>query len=230
LRLSEERTAGWFGVGEYRTLADSRRAADSQKAVALLEQANSFLQSGDQQRAGEMLSRASNAQLDEASNEDARVQLRNLKTQQTVLGLNTRRQRLYLDNRVETKRNEQLEQAASLNPFIRGSVNFDPQQVDQLLMGNTVEENTALHGIATRLVDRDLGTEPPPGEIDVTLPEHGTVATFARSLQVDGDSPLELNLAVGATPDSNRYLCVLLVLVVGVIAGISAKPGPEGRG
>lgn len=54
---------------------------------------------------GATLSRVSNANaLDDASNEDARVQLRNLKTQQTVLGLNTRRQRLYLDNRTDTAR------------------------------------------------------------------------------------------------------------------------------
>jgi len=30
-------------------------------------------------------------------------------------------------------------------------------------MGNTVEENTALRGIATRLVDQQLATEPAPG-------------------------------------------------------------------
>jgi len=82
------------------------------------------------------------------------VQLRNLRTQQTMLGLNTRRQRMYLDNRADAARNEPLEQAANLNPFMQGKINFDPQQIDQLLMGNTVEENTALHGIATRLVDQ----------------------------------------------------------------------------
>ena len=36
--------------------------------------------------------------LDAASNEDASVQLENLQTQQAIVGLNTRRQRLYLDN------------------------------------------------------------------------------------------------------------------------------------
>jgi len=145
-----------------------------------------------------MLSRASNASgLDEASNEDARVQLRNLKTQQAVLGLNTRRQRLYLDNRAEGARNEQLEQAANLNPYIQGKLNFDPQQLDQLLMGNTVEENTALRGIAARLVDQQLVAEPAPGAIDVTLPERGRVFTFTRSLQVDGAAPLDLKLDVG---------------------------------
>ena len=31
---------------------------------------------------------------------------------------------------------------------MQGKVNFDPAEMDQLVMGNTVEENTALHGIA----------------------------------------------------------------------------------
>ena len=226
LLLREERAAGMFGIEQYTALVESKRSADAQKAVAMLAQADSFLQSGDQQRAGEMLSRASNAQLDEASNEDARVQLRNLRTQQTILGLNTRRQRLYLDNRVETARNEQLEQAASLNPFMRGKVNFDPQQVDQLLMGNTVEENAALHGIAARLVDQQLAAEPAPGAIDVTLPERGRVVTFTRSLQVNGGAPLELWLSVGSFPFASLRFGILAMLVVAAIAAIT--PGRLG--
>jgi len=230
LLLRDERAAGSFGIEQYRTLVNSRRSADAQKAVAMLEQADSFLQKGDQQRAGEMLSRASNAQLDEASNEDARVQLRNLRTQQTVLGLNTRRQRLYLDNRVDAARNEQLEQAASLNPFMRGKVNFDPQQVDQLLMGNTVEENAALRGIAARLVDQQLAAEPAPGAIDVTMPERGRVLTFTRSLQVDGGSPLGLKLTVGRIAYTSLRLSVLGMLAIGAVAAMSSRRRTERPG
>jgi hypothetical protein len=229
-RLVSERAAGSFGIEQYRSLVVSRRSADNRKAVAMLEEANSLLQSGDQQRAGEMLSRASNAQaLDEASNEDARIQLRNLRTQQTVLGLNTRRQRLYLDNRVDAARNEQLEQAASLNPYMQGKVNFDPQQIDQLLMGNTVEENAALRGIAARLVDQQLAAEPAPGAIDVTLPERGRVLTFTRSLQVDGGAPLELRLTVGRTAYASVRYSLLLMLAVGLVAAIPLTRAPGKR-
>lgn len=229
LILRDEHQAGPFGIEEYRSLVDSRRSSDAEKAVAMLSEANSFLQSGDQVRAGEMLSRASNAQLDEASNEDARVQLRILKTQQTVLGLNTRRQRVYLDNRVDAPRNEQLEQAANLNPFMRGKANFDPQQVDQLLMGNTAEENAALRGIASRLVDQQLAAEPAPAAIDVTLPERGRVLTFTRSLQVDGGSPLELDLVVGKTAATNVRFGFLALLAVAAVAAISCSRPAAGR-
>jgi len=219
LRLREDRAAGWFGIEQYESLVVSKRSAEAKKAVALLEEANSFLQQGDQQKAGEVLSRVSNAQvLDEASNEDARVQLRNLKTQQTVLGLNTRRQRLYLDNRAEGARNEQLEQAANLNPLMQGKVNFDPKQIDQLLMGNTADENVALKGIAARLVDQQLTAEPAPGTIDVTVPERGRVITFTRSLQVGGGAPLELSLTVGKTAHVRLGFIVFVLLGIGAIS------------
>jgi hypothetical protein len=228
LRLREEPRSwgegrgGSFGLEQYQSTVVSKRSAENKKAQAMMQQASSFLEKGDQQKASEVLSRAYNTQaLDEAANEDARVQLRKLKTQQTVLGLNTRRQRMYLDNRVDAARNEQLEQAASLNPFMQGKENFDPQQVDQLLMGNSVEENTALRGIADRLVDQQLAAEPAPRAIDVTLSERGQVLTFNRSLQVDGSAPLELRLDIARTARPPYGFAALLLLAV---AGIVAIP------
>jgi hypothetical protein len=197
LRLRDERAGGVFGVEQYVSTVNLKRAAESKEAISILQEANSYLQKGEQDKAAEALNRVSNGQvLDPATNEDARVQLRNLKTQQAVLGLNTRRQRLYLDNVGDAARNVQLEQAATLNPFMQGKVNFNPSQADQLLAGNTAEENTALRGIAARIVDQQLGADPAPGAIDVTLPERGRVVTFTRSLQVDGNAPLELKLQV----------------------------------
>ena len=221
LQLREEHTAGLFGIVEYQSLVSSTRSVEMKKATALFEEANSLVQRGEQQQAGEVLTRAAkNTALDQASNEDARVQLRALKTQQAVLGLNTRRQRLYLDNRGDTTRNEQLEQAANLNPFMQGKTNFNPQQADQMLMGNTVEENTALRGIAARLVDQQLAAEPAPGAIDVTLPERGQVLTFTRSLQVDGGTPLGLTLDLGKTGRTSFTFILVLLAAITVLATI----------
>jgi hypothetical protein len=218
LQLVGGRYVGRFGLEQYQAVISSVKSAEAQKGIALLEEASSLLQRGKQQEAGEVLQRASNAQgLDEASNEDARVQLRALKTQQAVLGLNTRRQRLYLDNRLDTARNEQLEQAATLNPFMQGRLNFDPRQVDQLLMGNTVEENAALRGIAARLVDQQLAVEPTPAAIEVTLPERGEVLTFSRSLQVDGDAPLNLELEIERIDRTSAMASLAVLIGVAVV-------------
>jgi hypothetical protein len=230
LVLRGERLAGLPGVEQYRSQVELRKVADAQKAVGMLEEANSYLQGGDQQRASEMLSRASTAELDEASNEDARVQLRVLKTQQTLLGLNTRRQRVYLENRADGARNDELEQAARVNPFMAGKVNFDPQAMEQLLGGNTAEDNSALRGIAARLVDQQLAPDPAPTAIDATLPELGEVLTFTRSLQVDGNVPLELNLTVGRAPTFNRWFSALALLGIGALVALAAARRPAAPG
>jgi hypothetical protein len=221
LRLRDERLGRSFGLEDYQLLVSSKRSAETKEARSILQQASSWMEKGEQDKAAAALSRVSNANaLDEASNEDARVQLRSLKMQQAVVGLNTRRQKLYLDNRADAARNEQLEQAANLNPFLQGKANFHPQQVDQLLGGNTLEENTALRGIATKIVDQQLGADPAPGAIDVTLPERGQVLTFTRSVQVDGGAPLELTLDIGKIARINYLLVALLLIGVAVIAVI----------
>jgi len=219
LQLREERITGSFGLGDYQSLVVSKREAKVKEANDFIAQANVLLQKGDQQQAGEVLNRAYNANaLDQATNEDARVQLRALKTQQAVLGLNTRRQKLYLDNSgADGAKNVQLEQAASLNPFLQGRMNYDPRQADQLLMGNTAEENSALRGIAGRIVDQQLAAEPAPGAIDVTLPEKGQVLTFTRSLQVDGGQPLELSLDVAPARRSGMGFGMGLLVVIGAM-------------
>ena len=125
------------------------------------------------------------------------MQLRNLKTQQATLALNTRRQRLYLDNLSELPaENKQLEQAAGENPLLQGSLNYDPRQFERLLEGNTIDENTAMKAIANRIVSQQLAADPAPAALDATLPEQGTVLDFKRSVQVDGSKPMRLELAI----------------------------------
>lgn len=228
MRLMGASSGGEFDLKDYVSLSSATLDREAKKATALIEQANSLLERGDQIEAGEVLSRAANANTgDEAFNEDARVQLRSLKTQQAVVGLNTRRQRLYLDNRSNglAVQNAQLEQAAGQNAVMQGSTNFDIQQVDRLLMGNSVDENTALRGIAARIVEQQLSAEPPPGAIDVTLPEDGRSVTFARSIQVDGDAPLSMRLSLAAAGGANGWTVCALLLAVALAGSLISRRG-----
>lgn len=183
----------------YLSKISGRREDQANQAAQLLEQASELLQAGEQTKARRALSNVANRYaLDAASNEDARVQLENLQTQQAIVGLNTRRQRLYLDNSLSGlafSENEQLRQAAVTNPILRQEeLNFRPQELSQLLAGNSVADNAVLQQIAARLVTHQRTTEPAPQAITISLPEEGTTYEFSRAVQVTEGAPLELNL------------------------------------
>ncbi|HUF61547.1 MAG TPA: hypothetical protein VMN36_05680 [Verrucomicrobiales bacterium] len=233
LELHREEWRAPFGLEDYLKSYSMQREREAQGATLLLEQANTWLQQGEQEKARQALSRASKAQaLDAASNEDARVQLRELQTQQAVMGLNTRRQRLYLDNRMEDPgalANESLEQAAGRNPLLQGEVNYDPQQVDALLQGNTAEEVSVLKKIAARLVSQQLAAEPVLRMIAVTLPERGEVLTFSRSVQVDGEVPVDLRLKIAKVRRVEWWFVVLVCAALGGAVAVRMRGWPRLR-
>jgi hypothetical protein len=216
--LKDEVRMGIFRLEDYQSFVSSKRESDSASAVAMLDQANVWLKQGDQERASQAFGNAVRSnQLDEASNEDARVQLRQLKTQQAVLGLNTRRQKLVLDQSVATGDKDQLEKAAEANPVLRGDLNYDPRQFDRYIAGNTADENAALKEIANRIVTQQLAAEPAPLALDVTLPERGTVMTFGRSVQVDGERAMGIDLDLKRTGSGGWWIGMLGCLAVGVL-------------
>ena len=154
-----------------------------------------------------------------------RQQLENLQTQQAIVGLNTRRQRLYLDNKVNDTAlldNKQLREAAAVNPVLQqDQLNFRPQELSQLLRGNTTEDNAILQKIAGRLVQHQHSTEPAPQAIIISLPEEGSIYTFGRSLQVAENVRLELDLDFGRQFRLHIWqIATLLVLLVAIAAGL----------
>jgi len=194
---------GHYDRSSYLSKMSNRRQTQAQNAARLLEQANQLLQAGEQTKASWALNSVANQYaLDAASNEDARVQLETLQTQQAIVGLNTRRQRLYLDNKtIDTALtdNQQLREAAAGNPILQqDALNFRPQQLSQLLRGNTTEDNAVLQQIARRLVQHQRTTEPAPQAIIISLPEEGAVYSFSRSVQVAENTPLKLDLDFGS--------------------------------
>lgn len=216
----------------YLSKISGKRRVQAQQAAELLEQANQLLRAGEQAKASWALNSVANRYaLDAASNEDARVQLENLQTQQAVVGLNTRRQRLYLDNNRDDTAvadNDQLRQAAADNPVLQqDQLNFRPQQLSQLLRGNTTEDNAILQQIAGRLVQHQRNTEPAPQAIIISLPEEGEVYTFSRSVQVAENAPLELDLQFGSQQRIRLWQAIvaglLLVAFAAAVAFVTTK-------
>jgi len=222
LELIRQASQEDYDRDSYLSKITGKRQVQAQHAAQLLEQANQLLQAGEQTKARWALSSVANQYaLDAASNEDARVQLENLQTQQAIVGLNTRRQRLYLDNIDDTALadNKQLRQAAADNPILQqDQLNFRPQQLSQLLRGNTTEDNAILQQIAGRLVQHQRTTEPAPQAIIISLPEEGTVYTFGRSVQVAENAPLELDLDFGLQFRLQLWQTVLVLALLAVFA------------
>lgn len=215
---------GSFRLEDYQSSSFSKSQNAKRSAAALLDQANAWRAAGDQEKAVLALGNlVNNGALDEASGEDARVQLRATKTQQAMLGLNTRRQKLVIDNRLaapQQAENAQLNRAAEVNPVLRGSYNYDPKQFDRFLEGNTADENAALKEIANRIVSQQLAADPAPAALDLTLPERGTVLSFGRSVQVDGARPMSIDLDLKRDGGGFAWTAVLVCLLTGAMGAM----------
>jgi hypothetical protein len=236
LELTSQSNQQQYDRSSYLSIVSGKRQAQAAQAAQLLEQANELLQAGEQSKATWAFNSVANQYgLDAASNEDARVQLENLQTQQAIVGLNSRRQRLYLDNTpadAAQNENQQLRDAAANNMILQqDQMNFRPEQLSELLRGNTTGDNAVLQRIAGRLVHHQRTTEPAPQAILISLPEEGVVYTFARSVQVAEDSPLELDLDFAwqyRTPFWRSFgLIVLLASIAIGFAWVSMRRGRE---
>jgi len=219
-----------FDKSTYLSASMVNKKAEAAKAAELLQEANGYLMDGDNAKASWALNNVMNrVALDDASNEDARVQLENLQTQQAVVGLNTRRQRLYIGNggEVDFGNEAQIEAGIAENPILqKGETNFRPEQLSQLLQGNTSEDNAALQRIATRLVRHQRATVAAPRAIAVTLPEEGTAYTFHRTVQVNENIPLALELGFAKDMQlsiGRMLLLFLLVALLGVAVAMSVR-------
>ena len=213
----------------YLSSLQGKRQDQAQQAAKLLEQANQLLQTGERSKAQWAFNNVANRYaLDAASNEDARVQLENLQTQQAIVGLNTRRQRLFLDSNrggAAIADNEQLRQAAANNPILQQEqLNYRPQELSQLLAGNSKEDNANLQQIAGRLVQHQRTTEPAPQAIIISLPEEGNIYNFRRSVQVAENKPLELQLEFNSQYKLRSWQWLMLAgLVTLLAAGLASK-------
>ncbi|MDG2222201.1 MAG: DUF308 domain-containing protein [Rubripirellula sp.] len=209
----------------YLSKASGKRSDKAQQTEELWEQANQWRQEGEQFKARWALNSVANqGALDAASNEDARVQLEDLLTDQVIHGLNARRQRLYLDNRsadAEMAENEQLMKAAAVNPILQqDELNFRPEQLSDLLQGNSAEYIDFLRTIAGRLVQHQHTTEPAPQAIIISLPEEGTTYTFSRSLQVAENAPLELELDFARTLRLYLWQVTVVLALLAILAAV----------
>ena len=187
---------------------DKTRAAEQMLALG-----NSALQQGNPQEARRAFESAYGmSQHDNALNEDARVQLHNVKLQQALIGLNVR----------QSSAGGEAETLTGKLRAGRGGkeANYTQQDAKQILDRNSADENAAFTRLAERLIQQQDAAVSSPAVIQASIPEQGRMLTFSRTVAVDKWEDLQIGLkAKAVTPASWLVRLAILagtVLVLGM--------------
>ncbi len=185
----------------------------------MLARGNSLLEKGDPQQARRAFQSAYGlSQGDDAFNEDARVQLNNLKLQQALVGLNVRQSAVAGEGSALGGRLRDLRG--------RKELNYSQQDAKTIIDGNTSEENTAFMRLAEKIIQQQDAAVSSPAAIRANIPEQGRVLTFTRAVEVEEKADLRLGLVATAAQGASwaaRGLILAGTLLVLVMAGWAAR-------
>jgi hypothetical protein len=199
---------------------ESRLQGEKNKAAEqMLALGNSALENGDPQQARRAFQSAYGlSQNDSAFNEDARVQLNNLKLQQALVGLNVRQSELAGNNDAVSARLRELRN--------RQDANYTQDDAKQIIDRNDADENAALMRLAGRLIQQQDAAVGSPAMIHASLPEQGRLLTFKRSVVVDPWADLNIGLKGTASPAVSaglRLFVLSATALVMLVFGWSAR-------
>jgi hypothetical protein len=196
---------------------EQSKTSEAQQMLAL---GNSALQNGDPQQARRAFESAYGLSThDEAFNEDARVELNNLKLQQALMGLNARQAAVAGANGAVSDELKQLRN--------NRDGNYTQQDAQRVIDNNSADENAAYMELAKRLVQQQEAAAANPAVIRASIPEQGRLLTFKRSVVVNDWADLGIKLearVVGAVSWTARVLMLAMTaLALGVFALIAGR-------
>jgi len=187
----------------------------TQEAEQMLALGNSALEKGDPQQARRAFQAAFGLSThDNAFNEDARVQLHNLKLQQALVGLNVRQAAVAGDAATPGGR---LREARGLK-----DVRYTQQDAKEIIDRNTADENSAYMKLAEKLVQQQDAAVASPAAIRASIPEQGRLLTFQRAVAVDPWADLHVELETRAVRSASWAVrAAALALTVVLLAGLA---------
>jgi hypothetical protein len=199
-------------VQSYLQTEQLNNRAKTKAAEEQLNLANSLLANGDPQQARRAFNSAYELSThDDAFNEDARVQLHNLKLQQALIGLNVRQ---------SAAGGEAAPQANLRDAINRKEATYTQQQAKQIIESNTADENAAFMKLAERLVQQQDAAIAAPAVIRASIPQQGRLLTFHRAVLVDPWADLQLGLKT--TANNAASILLRLTVLTSVFAGLAA--------
>jgi hypothetical protein len=223
LQLQEEQTVpqpAAVDLQAYLQGEAARNQAKTKEAEQLLSLGNQLLEGGQPGQARRAFQSAYGLSThDDAFNEDARVQLHNLKVQQALVGLNAQ-QAAAAGEQDGTAAGGKLEELRN-----RKNAAYTQQEAKQIFEGNTAEDNAAFTRLAERLIQQQDAAVSAPAAIRASIPQQGRLLTFRRAVQVQPDADLTLGLEAKAarTASAGTRLLVLAstFLILAALAGMS---------
>jgi len=231
MQLQDVQTVPRIAAMDVETYLQNEATAQREKtkeAEQMLAAGNTALEQGDPQQARRAFQAAYGlSQGDDAFNEDARVQLNNLKLQQALVGLNVRQAAGAGDSDALSGKLRDLRG--------RKDVNYTQQDAKAIIDRNTTEENSAFMRLAQRLIQQQDAAVSSAAAIYASIPEQGRLLTFRRAVVLDTfTADLKIGLeayAVRAASWSVRASILagtLLILVVFAWAARSTPRSDEG--
>src|SRR6185436_15212552 len=206
-------------VQSYLQTEQTLNRAKTRAAEEQLNLANSLLAKGDPQQARRAFNNAYELSThDDAFNEDARVQLHNLKLQQALVGLNVRQ---------SAAAGEATPASGNLKDLrSRKDVAYTQQEAKQIIDANTADENAVLVRLAERIIQQQDAALPTPTAIRAAIPQQGRLLTFRRTVQVDTWADLRIRLEASAFRIAPwGFRVAILVLIFAGFAFLAWLPG-----
>ncbi len=194
----------------------SQQQAKTKAAEQQLAFGNNALQQGNPQEARRAFENAwSMSQHDNAFNEDARVQLHNLKLQQAVVGLNVRNG---IANGAPDALAGKLRDASG-----NKDANYTQQDAKDLMGRNSADENTALMRCAERLIQQQDAAVTSPAAIQASIPQQGRLLTFSRAVAVDQWADLQIGLQAKASTSAPWFLRLAILAGTALLLALSVR-------
>jgi hypothetical protein len=196
--------SGAVDAQSYLQNENSLQLARTEEAEGFLALGNSSLEKGDPQQARRAFAAAYGLSAhDAAFNEDARVQLHNIKLQQALIGLNARQSAAAGDPGALGGKLRELRR--------RKEMNYTQQDAKDIIDINTAEENAAFLRLAEKLIQQQDAAVSNPAGIRASLPDQGRLLTFQRAVAVEPWADLKIGLQASVARTASVPLRLLLL-------------------
>jgi hypothetical protein len=200
---------------------NSRQLARTKEAEEFLALGNSSLEQGNPQQARLAFEDAFGLSThDPAFNEDARVQLHNVRLQEALVGLNVRQSAVEgdvgaLGGKLRDLRN-------------RKDARYSQQDAKDILDNNSADDNAVFMRLAEKLIQQQDAAVSNPAVIRASIPEQGRILTFKRAVAVDPWADLSIGMAAtplaAAAASSRLYILAATILVFFLLGRLRLSP------